>query len=88
MLPVSDTHESSHSLSRFLFHCIIILTLPIVPPDSTIRELVRPFILQRRKRDVAASLPAKREEVVLCSMTRAQWSEYKSVLERIQGYVD
>jgi superfamily II DNA or RNA helicase len=42
---------------------------------------LRPFILRRRKRDVAADLPEKIEQVSFCEMTSEQQAVYQQVLE-------
>jgi SNF2 family DNA or RNA helicase len=42
---------------------------------------VRPFILRRLKRDVAAELPDKLEQVLFCDLTGDQAAVYREVLE-------
>jgi SNF2 family DNA or RNA helicase len=53
-----------------------------------VRSLVRPFVLQRHKALVASSLPARREEVLLCSSVGAQWDVYKAVLDDNTRYAN
>ncbi len=46
---------------------------------------LRPFLLRRRKADVAKELPAKIEQVVPCDLGPAQRSVYDALLREIQG---
>lgn len=52
-------------------------------PDAAARlsRRLRPFILRRLKRDVAADLPAKLEQVSFCEMTSDQRAVYQQVIE-------
>jgi SNF2 family DNA or RNA helicase len=45
---------------------------------------LRPFLLRRRKRDVAKDLPEKIEQVVPCSLTSDQRAAYDALLREIQ----
>ena len=45
---------------------------------------LQPFLLRRRKRDVAKDLPEKIEQVVPCSLTSHQRSAYDALLREIQ----
>ena len=45
---------------------------------------LQPFLLRRRKRDVAKDLPEKIEQVVPCDLTSAQRSAYNGLLREIQ----
>ncbi|CAN5482855.1 hypothetical protein BH18VER1_BH18VER1_18150 [soil metagenome] len=57
------------------------------PAPDVQRRLSRrlqPFLLRRRKRDVAKDLPEKIEQVVPCSLTSAQRSAYDALLRKIQ----
>jgi superfamily II DNA or RNA helicase len=45
---------------------------------------LQPFLLRRRKRDVAKDLPEKIEQVVLCSLTSNQRAAYDALLREIQ----
>ncbi|MDQ6624867.1 MAG: DEAD/DEAH box helicase [Verrucomicrobiota bacterium] len=45
---------------------------------------LQPFLLRRRKRDVAKDLPEKIEQVVPCDLTSAQRSVYDALLREIQ----
>jgi SNF2 family DNA or RNA helicase len=45
---------------------------------------LQPFLLRRRKRDVAKDLPEKIEQVVPCDLTSAQRSAYDGLLREIQ----
>lgn len=42
---------------------------------------LRPFVLRRRKQDVAADLPDKIEQVLLCELNEEQHATYQQVLE-------
>ena len=46
---------------------------------------LQPFLLRRRKRDVARDLPEKIEQVVPCSLTSSQRSAYDAILREIQS---
>ena len=48
---------------------------------SRLSRRLRPFILRRLKRDVAADLPAKLEQVSFCEMTSDQRAVYQQVIE-------
>jgi len=46
---------------------------------TTLRNIVRPFILRRTKEQVASDLPGKTEKIVMCEMTEEQKQKYESV---------
>ncbi len=46
---------------------------------------LRPFLLRRRKRDVAKDLPEKIEQIVPCNLTGSQRSAYDALLREIQS---
>ncbi|MEP7015979.1 MAG: DEAD/DEAH box helicase, partial [Verrucomicrobiota bacterium] len=46
---------------------------------------LQPFLLRRRKRDVAKDLPEKIEQIVPCNLTSSQRSAYDALLREIQG---
>jgi superfamily II DNA or RNA helicase len=48
---------------------------------SRLSRRLRPFLLRRLKRDVAADLPAKLEQVSFCEMTADQRAVYQQVIE-------
>lgn len=45
-----------------------------------LRDLIAPYLLRRRKADVAASLPKKTERVLFCTLTSEQREMYRSYL--------
>ncbi|HSH39033.1 MAG TPA: SNF2-related protein, partial [Chthoniobacterales bacterium] len=45
---------------------------------------LQPFLLRRRKRDVAKDLPEKLEQILPCTLTNAQRSAYDALLREIQ----
>lgn len=45
-----------------------------------LRDLISPYLLRRRKSDVAASLPSKTERVLFCTLTQEQRGMYQSYL--------
>lgn len=45
-----------------------------------LRDMVSPYLLRRRKADVATALPKKIERVLFCSLTTSQREMYKSYL--------
>lgn len=55
-------------------------------PDAQRRlsRRLRPFLLRRRKRDVAKDLPKKIEQVVPCNLTSHQRAAYDALLREIQ----
>ncbi len=46
---------------------------------KTLRNIVKPFILRRTKKQVATDLPLKTEQIRLCNMTEEQSERYESV---------
>jgi superfamily II DNA or RNA helicase len=46
---------------------------------------LQPFLLRRRKRDVAKDLPEKIEQVLPCSLTNSQRAAYDALLREIQS---
>lgn len=42
-----------------------------------LRDLISPYLLRRRKADVATQLPKKTETVLFCSLTEAQRDLYR-----------
>jgi superfamily II DNA or RNA helicase len=64
-------------------------------PGATerLRERIRPFVLRRRKRDVAPELPPRQEVVLRCTLTPEERSVYEAVraatrrevVERLSG---
>lgn len=45
-----------------------------------LRDLIAPYLLRRRKADVASQLPRKTEQVLFCSLTTAQRDLYRAFL--------
>jgi SNF2 family DNA or RNA helicase len=63
--------------------------LPIAPGSAPevqrrLSRRLRPFLLRRRKRDVAKDLPEKIEQVVPCTLTNDQRAAYDALLREIQ----
>lgn len=48
--------------------------------SSALHRLIDPYLLRRVKRDVLPQLPRKREEVLLCALTREQAALYRNFL--------
>jgi hypothetical protein len=44
-----------------------------------LRDLISPYLLRRRKADVATQLPKKTETVLFCSLTERQRDLYRCV---------
>ncbi|CAN8097302.1 unnamed protein product [Discula destructiva] len=44
---------------------------------ETLKDAISPYLLQRTKKDVAADLPKKREQVLFCKLTPMQRSQYE-----------
>jgi len=57
-------------------------------PDSALQQRLarrlRPFLLRRRKSDVARELPEKIEQVILCELGPTQRATYNALLREIQ----
>lgn len=47
---------------------------------SVLKDLISPYLIQRLKRDVAASLPKKTEQVLFCRLTEFQKKAYRRFL--------
>ena len=45
-----------------------------------LRDLIAPYLLRRRKADVATQLPKKTEQVLFCSLTAMQRDLYRAFL--------
>jgi DNA excision repair protein ERCC-6 len=45
-----------------------------------LRDLISPYLLRRRKADVATQLPKKTETVLFCSLTERQRDFYRFVV--------
>lgn len=45
-----------------------------------LRDLIAPYLLRRRKADVAQQLPKKTEQVLFCSLTDDQRDLYRAYL--------
>ncbi|AEO69555.1 uncharacterized protein THITE_2120135 [Thermothielavioides terrestris NRRL 8126] len=48
---------------------------------ETLKETIRPYLLQRLKVDVAADLPKKSEQVLFCKLSRSQREAYELFLK-------
>lgn len=55
--------------------------------QARLAKRVRPFVLRRRKREVAADLPEKLEQVVFCELTDAQKEIYVRLVEESRRQV-
>lgn len=56
--------------ARMAYKCAVLL-----------RDLIKPFLLRRLKKDVRIELPDKNEQVLFCRLTETQRSEYHKFLE-------
>lgn len=45
-----------------------------------LRDIISPYLLRRRKADVATQLPTKTEQVLFCSLTQDQRDLYRAYL--------
>ncbi len=54
---------------------------------STLKQLVKPFILRRTKEEVASELPGKQEMVIRCHMTRKQEELYLKVRDHYRAAI-
>ncbi|PSR83758.1 SNF2 family N-terminal domain-domain-containing protein [Coniella lustricola] len=54
---------------------------------ETLKEAISPYLLQRTKKDVAADLPQKKEQVLFCHLTQRQKDTYRmfQVSEEMQA---
>jgi hypothetical protein len=48
---------------------------------TVLRDIVRPYLLQRKKRDVAHQLPSKSDQVLFCPLTAVQRRCYEAYLD-------
>jgi superfamily II DNA or RNA helicase len=55
---------------------------------SRLAKRLRPFLLRRRKQEVAADLPQKLENVAYCELTHAQKEVYAALLEGARAQID
>lgn len=44
------------------------------------KDIMKPFVLRRLKKDVLKDLPKKTEEIMKCSMTKDQEQKYKELI--------
>jgi SNF2 family DNA or RNA helicase len=58
-----------------------------VEAQQRLARRLRPFILRRRKQEVASDLPARIEQVSFCELTDAQKSVYQQLLEASRNEV-
>ncbi len=54
---------------------------------STLRQLVKPFILRRTKEEVAKELPAKQESIIRCTMTSEQKRLYLQLRDHYRATI-
>lgn len=45
--------------------------------EQKLEQMIRPFLLRRKKQDVAADLPPLTEQTIYCEMTEDQYKKYK-----------
>jgi len=57
------------------------------PAQARLARRLRPFMLRRLKRDVAADLPARLEQVSFCELTTDQRAVYRQVIEATRNEV-
>lgn len=55
---------------------------------ARLAKRLRPFLLRRRKQEVAADLPQKLENVAYCELTEAQKQVYAALLEGARAQID
>lgn len=48
---------------------------------ETLKDAISPYLLQRTKKDVAADLPKKKEQVLFCKLTPMQRSQYTGYIQ-------
>lgn len=48
---------------------------------ETLKDAISPYLLQRTKKDVAADLPKKKEQVLFCKLTPMQRSQYMGYIQ-------
>jgi SNF2 family DNA or RNA helicase len=67
---------------RLTIHCKptlqLIVVLVLCRCAVVLRDLISPYLLRRRKADVATQLPKKTETVLFCSLTETQRDLYRS----------
>ena len=55
---------------------------------ETLRARIRPFIMRRRKEDVASELPPKTEQTILVQFGRSQLALYNKILKAAKAEID
>jgi len=55
---------------------------------ETLRARIRPFIMRRRKEDVASELPAKTEQTIFVQFNKAQLGLYNRILKAAKSEID
>ncbi|EDM78816.1 SNF2/helicase domain protein [Plesiocystis pacifica SIR-1] len=54
---------------------------------DTLRARIRPFIMRRRKEDVASELPPKTEQTIFCQFDRSQLALYNRILKAAKSEI-
>jgi len=55
---------------------------------ENLRARIRPFIMRRRKEDVATELPPKTEQTIFCQFGRSQLALYNRILKAAKSEID
>lgn len=50
-----------------------------------LKAMIFPFVLRRKKEDVAKELPEKIEQTILCEMTKNQWEIYENIRTNVKN---
>ncbi|KAK1870431.1 hypothetical protein I4F81_012890 [Pyropia yezoensis] len=55
---------------------------------NSVKEVLRPYLLRRKKEDVEKSIPPKEETIVMVELTRVQKKWYRALLEKNFSFLD
>ncbi|GAB0496128.1 hypothetical protein MMPV_007438 [Pyropia vietnamensis] len=55
---------------------------------NSVKEVLRPYLLRRKKEDVERSIPPKEETIVMVELTRVQKKWYRALLEKNFSFLD
>jgi len=55
---------------------------------NAVKEVLRPYLLRRKKEDVEKSIPPKEETIVMVELTRVQKKWYRALLEKNFSFLD
>jgi len=87
--PIQNSIEELHSLLEFLHPGKFndILTAEDSNDIIKLRNILKPHLLRRLKKDVDNTIAAKEETIIECNMTKHQKQFYRAILESNAGFL-